>query len=198
MAFPFFSGAAGGIVFSIMMMAVIAIAALVFEIWSESVFVRSRFFSPTRDRYVELTYEAAGQAFLYAYCYCLTALFVHRLFMPRLKSSLTWVVLLCLFAFGMVLPYILLLLMRYDRWDIHSHSRWLLTNPFHAIYQTTNADQAWIHLESRLFYWCFLIIWTAAATLFNVRWLWSQFGQFRRAEGAPPPPTAALPGESTP
>jgi hypothetical protein len=198
--FPLFSGAAGGLLFSVLMMGIIFFVSIGYYSWGRM--------TPSRhwraDWRVEASIEATAQLFTYTYCYCLTAVFVHRVFLPRLKPTLTWVVLLAIVAIGMVAPYIALLFAMLDRWDHDNQFYWLLTNPVHALYETMSGREMWIRNHRTLVVWMFLVLWAGIITLLNVRWFVRQFAQFRRVEFAPPPeappvaPATAHVGDAVP
>jgi hypothetical protein len=177
-AFFFFSGAAGGLLFATGL-GVLSVAGM-------GAWVEARWPGVTVPAHREPP-RVAGLAFGYAYCYALTAVLFRRA-MPRgaFKPEYTWVVGLCLFALGCVLPLVAeaSLYTRQSRGLYRDELLWLhLPNPFVVLDRATRTTGDKIVGLAAVF----LAAWAAAVTLLNARWL------FRQAAGFRPPARTASP-----
>jgi hypothetical protein len=121
--------------------------------------------------------EITAAAMLYGFDYALTALFLHRQFLPRRTAKLAGVfTLLIPAALAIVPPFVLFLVNRLT-WESINHMQ--LGNLFN-LFSVAEAE-CWPHL-------IFAAGWLLAALVLNARWFWLQFQRFRRLE-----PTAPLP-----
>jgi hypothetical protein len=172
-AFFLYSGAAGGIAFSVIG---VAVTALGFEIWTELL-----------PRRVYDDYEKAAQNLAlfaaYMYCYCLTAaLFRRGSGSVAFRSGYTWIVFVILCTLGSTLPYLLQFAL------FEPHSRYghpdemtvlFLTSPAVMIHDAQRNSNSHIVLTVT-----FLVVWGLSVTLVNAGWLLRQVAKFR------PPVTA--------
>jgi hypothetical protein len=183
-AFPFFSGAAGGVVFSILLFAMIGVAAIYEPLWS-SILRPGRFGG--LEQITKRTMAASLMAFGYAYCYCMTAVLLQRVFL-RSRPTLTWIVALCLFALGVAGPYFVSFFVMLDRWHYEEVTAWFVTNPFIAMAHVAQ-DHGYSRQYNPWVFWLFMATWAALVTVLNLRWFAEQFDRFRRSAA----PSVAIP-----
>jgi hypothetical protein len=129
-AFLFYSGAAGGVLFAVTFLALSAgLTAWLADCWQP--LFGSRFTAQDSERVVLVLVLVV----LYAFDYCLTAVFVRYVLAPgRIKPLFTWVVALLLAAVGFFLPYIILYIFFSEDMRYGYISPWaLITNPFATI-----------------------------------------------------------------
>lgn len=183
-AFLFYSGSAGGMILSFLIIGTTIVAAC---LWTKFVLdsppLKSSSFDYDTDSRVKI---AATLLALYTYCYCMTAVCIRRLFGDRIKISYTWVVALLLVAAGCILPPVIGYLTFNDRWAGHqlSSERWLLIgnpyavvaeiSPLHFYHYFSNDYQDFAMV-------CLLFtgFWALAVTVLSLRWF---FGQIERFE----------------
>lgn len=193
-AFPFFGGAAGGIVFALLLAGMTLVAGAVFRIaMLEPMFLRMGGPLFEADPFYDTSMHAAAMMFLYMYCYGLTAVFLQRTILRRIAPIYTWVIALLLLGLGMVVPYIISYWIHLDQWTREQNSIWLITNPFVTLYEVMRYRTSRTEYRDLVAgFWLFLGAWTCIVTLLNLRWFGTQLASFRRR--IPPlPPDFAMP-----
>lgn len=169
-AFLFYSGAAGGVIFSCALFAL--------TIWIST--MSSRLFVIVPQGNFN-TWDALSFSIpvvliigLYVYCYAMTAVLFRRSVPQYVSSLFTWVVFVILVAVGCFLPTISMLIL-WDEWNYRTHYPWLVTIPFVAIDVLTDRRG---RPEPELF-WITTIGWAIGITLLNLPWFIAQFRAFR-------------------
>jgi hypothetical protein len=169
-AFLFYSGAAGGLTFAVLLcaltLAVARLAILVFIPGEGSSLVPRDSLQPTS--------AGVAVAGLYAFSYALTALLIRRALSSRIPPAYTWVVGVLLFAAGCLLPFLTGFLLFFSEWRYDSHYRWLVTNPFVAVGEVSSASSSLASV--------FVIAvstWALVVAVINVPWFWRQVRAFR-------------------
>lgn len=176
-AFLLYSGSAGGVLFTaILLFLTLALPSYALTYWD------TFFYSPLgrflRESHTRNT-VAITQIALYAFDYCLMAVWLRNVFLWQfVKPIHTWVIALLLGALGFALPYPLLFLfqneeMRFGRVD----PWWQITNPLSTIltgldYRTTEMDE--FSLGSLVF----LSIWGIVMLLACLPWIVRQANRF--------------------
>ncbi|MEI9960736.1 MAG: hypothetical protein WDM76_06290 [Limisphaerales bacterium] len=167
LAFVFFNGAAGGLVWISILM-----AATFFLTWEIArVFPGA---SVSGEKWsVFITVIA------YTFAYALTALFIHRKFFPRRPAKLTGLLAVLLAAIWALLPSIVLFFLNQLSWK--SVEGLQLGNVFN-IFSLRDAEQ-------QLYHQYFAFGWLLIIALVNIRWFLAQVKNFRPLERnvAPPP-----------
>ena len=156
-AFPFFSGAANGLLWSLLMIALtLAVSSLPVGLGG------------SRERISSADIGVMGAFALYILAYVMTALFVRRrLLASTVTVSLTWVVALLLLAVGCAMPLSIRYSFVADAWN-PSHDLWFLGNPFR------------VRPDANLIYHVtFAAIWAAVASILNGPWFIRQCKAFR-------------------
>jgi hypothetical protein len=192
LAFLFYSGAAGGILFGVLMQGLtVALGYALVVAWKG----RFTMFSPTEPGRVALV---ASVCALYVFDYAMTAVLCRRaLFGDRLKPVFTWVLMAVLVALGSALPYFVLLLVPNNSLQFEWENTWIiLPNPIAAAISAANprASSAIWDFD----WWCVLFtgVWAVLATLACMPWITGQVNAFRplsRAAAAVKTAAAALP-----
>lgn len=166
--FPFFSGAASGVVWSCLMIG----ASLGFLwVWGE-IFPGFKGQSDKREALIWM-----GGMSLYAYCYALTGAALRRYLLRRLPPGATWLVSVVLLALGSIVPFLIGYLLSFGEvWKTEEVGGWLIGNPF-----------AWGIKESRELYFIFTCAWAAPVTAVNLPWLIEAIKNFRPFRESEPP-----------
>jgi hypothetical protein len=163
-AFLFYSGAAGGLLFSILLFGLTLLVVLLGWSW----------FPAARLDLLEEGIRPFLVGGLYVLSYALTALLVRRLFSRRIPAMFTWVVMAALVVVGCVVPLTIGYMLYYTDWNYQVHYRWFVTDPFVAFVEA---------IDSRSRFWTFFLmaslIWAAVAALLNLGWFWRQVRAFR-------------------
>src|SRR5262249_7897477 len=121
-SFFFFSGAANGLIWA-MMMIVLTLAAV--WVWGKS------FYSFTRIADLVDSAKWMGGMSLYFFCYALSGALLRRHFLRRIPSELTWFLALVLLALGSTIPIVSgYLIFSNDQWSEADFGKWLVGNPF--------------------------------------------------------------------
>ena len=143
-AFLFYSGSAGGILFATAMVALTFVLTLL-AVYSDVFSALS--FSSYRLEMYRREIAAFALIALYTLVYCLMAVWVRNVLLPTLvKTSHTWVVSLLLFGIGFSLPLILVFMFRNEDWRMGQVDPWwYISNPVWTIYEIlerrgSNAD----------------------------------------------------------
>ncbi len=134
--FLFYSGAAGGVLFSLLLLALTAVLVQVRRnlVSVEHLFMDFRGEFVVRDAR-QVIVEMMGAMFLYIYCYALTASWIRRVFLPWLPSGYTWIAVFVLLAVGCAVPFLTSFLLLNRGAPYATHVPWLLPNPGVAIYE---------------------------------------------------------------
>ena len=180
LAFPFFSGAAGGLFFASMMIVLTIFATLLFVHLQSS-------FSRLKSLY-ELI-ECIGGISLYFFCYALTGSLFGRFLSARTKfqPSNYWVVTILLMAAGSILPPVVAFLIRSS---VHGRldPMWHCFNPFVFL------PEIWYRAveSAHPFYFSFGGVWAAIVLILNLPWLYRQIADFRpySADDSNSPPSS--------
>ena len=172
-AFLFYSGAAGGVLWSVMMF-LLTIGAMVIG--------ASNFVSSDRDADLLMAFDMAG-AVAAILAYALTAVRVHRRFLARrIPQKNTWAVaVLLLIVFSVILPVL-------------ATVRFVETQHFNRAFELATAMNPFSHLDSpvaALARLCALLMWLVVVTALNRRWIGEQWTRFRRPEPPPVVPVGA-------
>lgn len=179
-AFLFYSGAAGGVLHALVLF---ALTAGGFVLWRDVFWPdpHPRFFGMGRSgRAVVMStvvFETLAVAFLYLYCYALTAVLVRRTLLERGQTVYTWVVMVLLVAAGSALP-ILVVFLLFQRIEFAQHYVWMLTNPVAGLIGVGD-----YRFHAREFILAFVAAWAGLVTLLNVPWFARQFRTFRPFAG---------------
>lgn len=183
LAFLFYSGAGGGVVFAVLILIVTWFIDFQVE-FSSGISV---------NRYGR---QSPGLLVLYTLCYSLTAVFIGRVLLgARFKAQYTWVLAAVLVGLGGSLPMIAFLLVpeTYDRGPQRTYL-WMAGNPVVAVTDPENLP----------FYLGVALIWSVLAVLACSGWFFEQVRAFRPPKKAKPqtplrePVLEVLPaGEST-
>jgi hypothetical protein len=195
-AFFLFSGAASGLSWSILMMALTLGVA-----WGySSMGGGGTSFGSDEVRVL----AAIGVAGLYLLAYALTAVLLRRwLFKHAAAVASTSAIALFLVAMGCIVPVIVAFSLNPTNWDRHG-DWWLALNPLSAIFDLSSR---WTDLQTRNLF--IAAIWSVVMILLNFRWLSGQVGSFRplvddtldNSHGAPKqaviPPASTGVGAST-
>jgi hypothetical protein len=172
-AFLFYSGAAGGVVFCVLM---IVLTGLTLPLWDQVLLSVERGPLVPPNRLVD---SQAGLWLmgLYTYVYALTAVLVRKASPWKIPTEYTWVVLLVLLAVGCVVPYLVSFLLFYREWW---YKTWLLSNPFagvvHALMPSSLMRSQRSHV---LTFVTFAGAWAVVVTALNLPWFWRQLRGFR-------------------
>ena len=171
-AFLFYTGAAGGVIWAVLMIALtLGVAVACANLFPPS--AATWFTSP--DPYaVVKRIEIMGGMGLYAYCYAISAVLIRRKFLsPKVKYSQTWMVALCLLALGAFFPLLIAYIAAPARFDyiIDTLGVWTAANPFMLGNDLTR--------PTRL---TFAAVWAIVVTLLALPWLLNQVKHFRRPE----------------
>lgn len=174
LAFLFYSGAAGGLLWT----CALGLACwLVFQLW---VSVNA---APNVAGDLARSFRDLALLFAYLICYGLTAIFLRNTVL-RISPLYTWVIVLMLMAAGSILPYLITFLIHRGSWSFATHYYWLVTNPGAGIALLGEAGQEYGLM--------FLAAWATLGVLLNARWFWRQIAAFR------PYRRSFQPGETVP
>jgi hypothetical protein len=186
-AFLLYTGAAGGVLFSLGLMAatllVGALAEMVFEAGGEP-FTRSP---------LSYTLRIFGVSALYVVCYGLSGAVVRYFFLrQQIRNAYTWVITACLVGVGSILPWILSIVVYSNGPNGQSVSWWLVPNPFAAAFEFSIEGQFW-RGGNELFLSLvvvFLCVWLMILTVPTLFWIVQQAMRFhphrRKAVAADP------------
>jgi hypothetical protein len=175
-AFVLFSGAAGGVAWTLLMGGATFGLALLWLRWGHAR-------SYTQEPAMLYLLDGGGALTLYMIAYLLTALFLRRTVLSWLIIPVnTYALALILMAAGSIIPFMVALMATNAR--IERANPWVsITVPFYALENSNNTRQ-----------WWFAGIWAAAIGLLTVPWILMKWAEFC---GSPPSAmTAALPGET--
>jgi hypothetical protein len=189
-AFLLYSGSAGGVVFTtLLLLGSLAAALSVIVIKgdldaSTAAPVAAAFGVPPAmtgvggwnnldDMYLLLRFAVV--VFLYAYCYCMTAVVVRTvLFRNQVRPTFTWLIVMLLVGLGSVGPYMIAyFVVRHPL--AHDDTLSLVTNPFESIGRAMSYEARYNHDPFDVFCMPVLLIWAGVATLCALPWMVKQF-----------------------
>jgi hypothetical protein len=220
LAFLFYSGSAGGVIFStLVLLSTVGAGVLALALhgdmdvvpptmsgsYMSSVGGGSSWGAPwlmvTQLRFAVLM----G---LYTYCYCLTAVLVRNVLLRgQLKPSFTWLPVLLLVGLGSVGPALIRYFVDQDQgrtYGIGGYDYWHLTDPFYttgyalresltkedALRESLTERQGLLNVAGMPF----LLAWATLVSLANLPWLAGQVRRFKPVRQAKQPAPAPLPG----
>jgi len=183
LAFLFYSGAAGGILFSLMSFGVIVAVCVGFVLLMDPAHLLHSHIAWHSSNIPG--FGACATGFMYAYCYAMTGILVQRLLFPWLRHIYTWAVALGIFVVGLVVPTLISLLMMMGEWRYENDYLWMLSNPFAAMVEVSNEPYNYgsNELFRREAFALFIMIWAGIVTAISVPWFVAQFRLFKRREG---------------
>jgi hypothetical protein len=179
--FLLYSGAAGGILFTLILLVLtIAVPGYVLANWSEL------FVSPLGRMTLEASKEntlAALLIALYTFNYCLTAVVLRNTVLKRwVRPIYTWVVALLLWGLGFTLPYPILFLFMGDDFNVGRADPWcFISNPFASIEACIVRKRDDMH-GFRFQCILFLSLWGTTLVLLCLPWIIRQINRFRPAK----------------
>jgi hypothetical protein len=187
-AFLFYSGAAGGIFFGVLMIAVtLGVTALLWFNWPThgALYPPGSIGPPMRDRVFHSVFLTMVLIGLYSYCYALTGAWLRRIvFGDRLRSTFSWLITCILLAVSCILPYLVVFMLFVDRpFQWIDNNPWItVMNPFVAIPDATAEYRHWgpgstMAMETTCL--IFTIGWAVVITLLNMQWFVRQMIRFR-------------------
>jgi hypothetical protein len=166
-AFLFFAGAAGGVIWaSLLGFGCLAALPLLVLLWPEAP-------AQFAGAYVQATALVMLVMLGYFYGYGLTAVLLRNTIL-RIRPVFTWALTLALLALGSGLPYLLTLLVQYRAWSFWDVYPWLVTDPVAGMIAIGKQSDA-----AGLITLTFLGIWAVAISLLNVPWFVRQMRRFR-------------------
>jgi hypothetical protein len=174
LAFLFYSGAAGGVLLSVLG----AVLTLLIGWGWRIIFLDLEF--TTQSDEIRETFAAIG---LYTFCYGMSAVLVRTYLLPhKLRAGHTWVLVLLLVGLGSSLPWIAAFLLYSGQFGRLTNPWWLLTNPFGGIYEIATSRYFPHYHPFVVECFLFLGVWAALLVLGSVVWLGRQMARFH-----PPP-----------
>jgi hypothetical protein len=182
--FLFYSGAGGGVLLAVLLMALTALGFLFWktEVWHALAPVRGFPGMPGRRvDYVVTIFETMLLLFLYVYCYAMTAVLFRQTLLARGQAQFTWVVMIFLIAIGSALPYLMVFLFHQKDFRFQYHYYWLVTNPAAGL-----AGVGDYRFQIGNVFFVFTGIWAALITIVNVPWFVRQMRRFRPFTGDKP------------
>jgi hypothetical protein len=166
MAFLLYTGAAGGVAWSVVMIALtLAVAVACTSLFPVSTAAGYDYYA------LGERIEIMGGMGLYAYCYAISAVLIRRKFLAgKTRYSQTWTVALCLLALGSFFPLLVAYIASPARFDItvDALGLWTAANPFFLGNDITRST----HLT-------FAAVWAIAVTLLASPWFVRQVRNFR-------------------
>ena len=173
LAFLFYSGAAGGVLLSVIC---IALTLLTAATWQDFFFGGAT--DPRGDEDLVQIFSAIA---LYTFCYGMSAVLLRAyLFANRILSVFTWVLALLLFALGCTVPWIFAMLANSGQLAYTNRfAWWWLPNPFMAL---SEIEGYRYRNNTDFVYTCFLFlgVWAVVLCAAAVPWVFQQLRRFRR------------------
>jgi hypothetical protein len=181
-AFLFYSGAVGGVLFAILLIAS-SIGLSSYLLWNGHEFFNFLSYFDVERIYQRIIMVMVLIA-LYVFNYCLTAVFLRGvLFHGTLKPLFNWVLALVLGLMGIAAPYVILFLFDNDQLRFGQIDPWwLITNPFATIFEYSTEWRRGTETNFRTGSLIFLIGWAALATVLCMPWAMRQVRRFRPPE----------------
>jgi hypothetical protein len=166
--FLLYSGAAGGVLWTCVLLAVCWLALLVLANWLPALPPQY----PSQPSLAKV-FTTMTMMFGYTYCYALMAVFLRNTVI-KIPPIYTWVMALALAALGTALPYLVAFLIHYRDWSLETHYGWLLTVP--PVGMTLVADE---RLPGGNAAMIFVGCWAVLVTLLDGLWFLRQMQRFR-------------------
>ncbi|MFQ3592858.1 MAG: hypothetical protein SNJ82_06665, partial [Gemmataceae bacterium] len=136
-AFLFYTGAAGGVLFTVGLMA----ATLAVGVLGDYLFATG---NPGMDSPLSYFVRVLGIVALYVICYGLSGMLIRYFFLyNQIRNAFTWVITACLVGAGSILPWIVTIIFFFDGMRGESLSCWLVANPFAAAFEFSLEGRAW-------------------------------------------------------
>jgi hypothetical protein len=157
-SFLLYSGAAGGVIFSLLG---VAFTLLIGTVTLERL---TSWRSSSNEALKALLLIG-----LYTFSYALTAVLVRTWWSTSLKPVHTWVMMAVIVAIGSAVPYIIGFMLYFSDWHTAREQYWLIANPFYAPFD-------WRHHDT---YLTFAGIWAAIVALLSIPWFVQQIRRFR-------------------
>jgi len=177
-AFLFYNGAAGGLIWvGLLLAATFGISSL-FTRHATEWFVGIRTFSSDGQWDFELSW---GAILLYVFAYALTALFLHRQFLPRRPAKLAGILAILLPGAWALVPNIVLFFLNQLSWT--SLEKLQIGNLFN-LFILRDQSLKYMHVVCGA-------IWVAVMLALNARWFARQARQFQPLNPASEPPVIA-------
>jgi hypothetical protein len=193
LAFLTYSGAAGGLLYGLLMLALTIGLGTAAVYWWWDHF--PSYLSRGKPETVAMVLTIIA---LYVYAYSMTAVVCRRAFFrERVKPAFTWIVGLVLVGLGSALPYVFILSVPQNSLAFENENTWIvLTNPFASAYVASDPRG-----NTQIYdfdWWClvFVALWSVLVTLLALPWLASQVRAFRplsRRAGDEEPVLEAIP-----
>ncbi|MEZ6193864.1 MAG: hypothetical protein R3C45_21685 [Phycisphaerales bacterium] len=190
-AFPLFTGAANGLVWSVLLIGVTLVGCRALVQFLDWFWGLGR--ASTSDLHM---LNATGIAALYLFAYAMTAVFLRRwLFRHAAAVASTAAIAMFLVAMGCIVPVIVAFATDPRHWD--TADWWMLLNPLGAIFDL-NSRGRWTSLQLNSL--IISLIWSGITFLLNLRWFFAQIAAFRplETEDGPTTPQAAAIQGTTP
>ncbi|MFO0878545.1 MAG: hypothetical protein U0840_14490 [Gemmataceae bacterium] len=171
-AFFFFTGAAGGVVYSVTLLVLSFLGSV---LMLESVLTTAN----EHDGVLALLRGMVLVA-LYAYCYGMSAVLVRTyLLANQIRSVFNWLIAALLVGLGSSIPSVIAYILFYDQIRYQNEPGWwALPNPFLAVYEVSNSPRTQ-QLEFEVLCYFFLAIWGVLVTLLSLPWFVGQLKRFR-------------------
>jgi hypothetical protein len=170
-AFLFYSGAAGGIIWACLLL---ALTWLAYPYLQQLVPSGGGYRGPGGTDVLTNIFRTMAVLFVYTYCYALTAIFLRNTIF-RIHPVHTWVLWITLVALGSAIPFLLTFLLHQRGWNFATHYTWLLTAPpaGMAVVGITHmvSDHGTVFL--------FVFFWAGLVTVLNIPWFFRQIRRFR-------------------
>jgi ABC-type transport system involved in multi-copper enzyme maturation permease subunit len=182
LAFLFYSGAGGGVLWVSGVFAACWLTLPLLLDWGPSLRMRLE-----AVEYLQKMFKVMAVLFGYTYCYALSAVFLRNTLI-KIQPVYTWVLALALLALGCVLPFLVVFLVHYRDWNFWTHYTWLLTNPWSGMLVVGDNRMGTSYVVM-----VFVLCWAAIVTGLNVPWFIKQMRRFRPYAGSAVQASAALP-----
>ncbi len=192
LAFLFYSGAAGGILFCVLLYALTMFVSLAWygfasphlKFGVSSLGGSFRYmFGPSHGYHGIHSYffgvvRGCSIWLLYMYCYAMTAVCLRKVLFPAIAAKMNWFVMLLTFLFFSLVPYLIGFFIFYRRFLYSEHFYWSLSNPIVGVFEATYGTD----YDRRSMFILFAIAWGALITVVNGPWTASQISRFRPHE----------------
>jgi hypothetical protein len=185
--FLLYSGAAGGVLFSTLVLAAtLGLPALLAQLAPR--FGLTIALGPAPEADMRLVTHIMTLVALYTFCYSLTAVWVRNLILRAyMPTYVNWVIALILLGVGSTVPFLILYGFFHDdyRFGARDLTWWLVANPFASI-MDLNLDRRSMRMGFDAPGLQFTTVWAGLLTVLNLPWFLRQVSGFR-----PPAPKSA-------
>ncbi len=168
-AFLVYSGAAGGILFALLLAGIAALGMWFFRAWF-STSLPGHFTADT-----DAGFRVIAILVVYVYCYALTAVLIRNWLLRGMRAGFSWILTIFLITAGSLFPFLISVLIYLGKWEPNAHFYWLLGNPGWAAYEFRAATFG-AHQNVFLM---FTGVWAIMVTAFNLPWFVRQMARFR-------------------